>query len=146
MIREAPEDVLFALLVLSSGQPVGRDLANQLDEIITNNPNYFPWETLYKQIPARIHKKYRSEFQKLHKEYYPRARVPKRRKDEGLIAYINRTSNKFVWDSSPLTLDKLKECFTIMESIEDTRQQFNKAKRKLWDSIYKPYKLEYRDG
>jgi len=143
--KNIPNEVLFVFVVLASGSPVGQDLANQLDEIITNNPNYFPWETLYKQIPVKIHKKYRSEFQKLYKEYYPRPRTPRRRKDEGLIAYINRTSKKLIWDSSPLTLDKLKESFVLMESIEDKRIQFNKAKRKLWDSIYKPYKLEYKD-
>lgn len=143
--KNIPNEVLFVSVVLASGRPVGQKLANQLEEIINNYPTYFPWETLYKKIPAEIHKKYNSELQKLNIEYYPRPKTPKRGKDEGLIAYINRTSKKNVWNPNPITLDQIKETFLIMESIEDKRIQFNKAKRKLWDSIYKPYKLKYKD-
>lgn len=140
-----PKDIEeYQTIMMITGGVMGLKMYNRCEEIIDNNPDYFPWEHRYKSIPEGVHKAYLDE-------KYPERDLP-------LFGSIENNSTKFDGIIPSIMNNGNNVNFTINGSIIDMFQELineNCRRRKedmeldivdkaLWDKHYSKYKLEYR--
>ena len=135
---EMPKEVQLVLAIQYHNQPVGLDTLKMIDDVMSRNPKYFPWEIKYKSIPREVHEAFRNEC------YPPKnweANIPY---GEGIFAEIN----KYNLSQSPITEESLAEMFKLMKESENNRHREEKAEKlrvmKIWDKHYKKYNLEFK--
>ena len=146
--KKVPTDVMYVITMQNFGF-VGQDTLNRMNEIINKYPEWFPWETIYNNLPDEVHTAYLDE-------KYPNRHEPitYSLKDSGndlidaigigLYAQINKAKYE-----EPEQTDK---CFAVMmkEFLDMCDNELKEEKKRtaedkaLWDKHYSKYKLEFR--
>lgn len=130
----APEEVQKVWVIQMMGSPIGSDLYKEVQDIISRNPKYFPYETAYNKVPQEVHEAYFDEMRK---------------------STID-TFESFFGDKEEIKqTPKPTEVKTLKEILEDLiaqdaknrkiREDETKRKKEIWDKHYKKYGLEFRD-
>lgn len=134
--NDIPSDVMWVWSIGFCKIPVGSNTMDKITKIIADNPKYFEWEHLYKDIPSKVHEAYKKEaFPFLYDEI---GIVH----GEGIAEYINSINVE------PLTAKSFDKFWKDLADKEvqddiDAKIQYVKDK-KLWDKHYSKYKLKYK--
>lgn len=152
---ETPSDVAWVWVIQQSGQPVGLQTYEEIERVIDENPEYFPWEHKFKSIPKEVYQAYRFE------AFPPRELTD----EEFLLCYnnenlINKEGNpsgksimEQIGENKPTLLKTLtgKEIADMFRKslkedekrLQDAKTEHNRLKA-IWDKHYAIYKLEFR--
>lgn len=141
-LDNTPNDVIWVWLIQSSSQPVGSSTILEINKIIKEYPEYFPWEHKYNSIPNEVHEAFM-------RECYPEKYKPITFDEfdginNGLMAQLPKVEYAY----NALTSKDIKEFFDNMEkqNKEKIEAQKNETQRvkEIWDKYYSNYKLEFR--
>jgi hypothetical protein len=136
---DIPLDVWEVWAIQIVGQPVGMATWTRCDEIIKNNPEYFPWEHKYESIPKSVHEAYKAE------AFLPWDFYPTDNKD----AFTGVIPNLPPPNPEPQPQRTISELFGLLIRQEREAQDRKRAEKKkakaLWDKHYSKYGLEYRE-
>jgi len=134
-------EIVEALFIMQRPY-VGMSQLNRLNEIIAKYPEYFPWETKYRETPKEVHEAFR-------KEAYPS--IYEERPIEftgGIGGGIMDQIKKSTYTHPPKEPFNLVKAFeeAMNKQIEEERNQAKEEARvkAIWDKHYKPYNIEYR--
>lgn len=124
----APKEVLKVWAIKMMGHPIGGDLYKEVQDIISRNPKYFPYETAYNKVPQYVHEAYLDEI-------YP---------DRHELLWEGSNSK----ESAPIEKMSVEEIFKILidKEAQDRKRKDDETKRRkaIWDKHYKKYGLEFR--
>lgn len=129
----APEEVQKVWVIQMMGSPIGSDLYKEVQDIISRNPKYFPYETAYNKVPQEVHESYLDEMYPNRHELLWECSDSK--EVEGFCGIISLAK-----ESAPIEKMSVEEIFKIL--IDKEAQD---RKKQIWDKHYKKYGLEFRD-
>ena len=144
--NNTPEEVQKVWVIQMMGSRIGGDLYKEVQDIISRNPKYFPYETAYNKIPKEVHEAYfDEEYQSTidtFESFFGDEEKIKGQFSDGLLSSLRQTSK-------PTEVKSLKE---ILEDLiaqdaknKKIREDKTKRKKEIWDKHYKKYGLEYKD-
>lgn len=150
--KNIPKDVQEYLAIVSATSGfVGSDMYKRCQEIIMNNPKFFPWEHKYESIPQEVHQSYRKEKGDISNERW--LAYNNQLQDDsfqGIIPFLNSKPNVVKVDLSKNAIDNfslidaMDEIFQMQEKERLREIEQDKIDKELWDKHYKKYGLEYR--
>jgi hypothetical protein len=134
----------YNVIMSITGGVMGSEMYNRVEEIITNNPMWFPWEHKYRSIPSHVHQAYKKESgQSWHLD--PNADPIKPSK--GLIPTLMEMKSNVIEykiDKDKTLQESLSEVFKSLEDQRKEQEKRTKEQKAIWDKHYKKYKLQYR--
>lgn len=146
-LNKIPDDVYHVKFIQHCGQPVGSETYNWCQEVISKNPQHFPWEHKYKSIPQEVHDAYYLERNGESREDQMNRIFKRPQFEEGKGI---RSTIVTIPPNPPLNWDDLVQA--LKDSHKRELDQIEKARKdriehkKIWDKHYKPYGLEFREN
>ena len=147
-IENMPDEIIEYYQIMGiTGGLMGLKMYERCEQIIENNPLYFPWETKYKSLPKEVHEAYLNEKnpdRNLTIEEYN----AKHGESIGLIPSIMKMKTSVINynpSSGDFSLSESIKMLIDTQSLErKSREQREKREKELWDKHYKKHGLEYK--
>lgn len=137
-----PHEVWWAWCIQEQGF-CGSNTMRELNRIIDEYPEYFPWEHKYKEIPKSVHDAFS-------RECYPKQFEPIKWEEnndgKGMWGVVKNTKSVdvVIKDNEQLS-DILKGFSENMKKRDQKRIANEKRIKKIWDKHYRKFGLECRE-
>jgi hypothetical protein len=140
-LSDMPDDVVWALMLQNSRQPVGTETYNNVINIVKQYPDWFEWEHKYAAIPQEIHDAYWEEIK-------PKIEPNKEVYGRGIIDAIQEgvVSPEELAENSKKSLRQMLEEIALSEyHRKEQKRAQERLNETIWNKHYSKYNLEYRE-
>lgn len=139
-----PNEVWWAHSILYLKQPVGTTVYNEVDRIVRQYPEHFPWETTYNNISEEVHKAYKLEAFGKDIDYLkmPMFDEGTNRGWEDEIKQQEESVKKVIYKE--MTEKDFTDFMDMLTKREEDGRKEELRIMKIWNKHYSKYGLQYK--